>query len=252
VTPAVTLLLVPGLNNTEAVWSPTIESLTAHGCRCVARTLPAVSSIEAIAEELATEIRGRLLPVGFSFGGYVALALAEMVPNRVAGFALLGSTPRADTAEERCGRLAAARTVADQPERYPALIGAGESTALHPNSLLDAALMGNRRDMVRAYGAQRFVAHQHAAADRHDRSAVLQQLRSRGLPLTFAAGAYDRVISLEQQRIAAAACDASLTLIPGAGHLAPLEQPAAVAEWLLRLNADVTRSQNPETAEVHP
>ncbi|MCU1644972.1 MAG: alpha/beta fold hydrolase [Nocardia sp.] len=227
-----TLVLLPGLNNTGAVWAEVATRLETNGTVCHTPTLAALPDVDALARQMLEGTSGSLHLVGFSFGGYVALAAAAMAPERTTALSLIGTTPYADTAEERERRLVAARRVNAEPDRYEDLIAAGEATAFHPDSLDDVSLLARRRAMVRAYGPDRFLAHQQAAADRPDRSHVLAGLTARRIPVRFASGADDHVVPLHRQCEAAHRFGAHVHLVPNAGHLVPLEQPDALADWL--------------------
>ena len=71
------LVLVPGLNNTPAIWDDVLPRL-APGITVHAPLVPARDTVEAIAEELLAQLPERFALCGFSFGGYVALAMLEI------------------------------------------------------------------------------------------------------------------------------------------------------------------------------
>ena len=74
-----TLVLVPGLNNTSAVFDGVVRALPPQ---VQARTVdnPPLETVEAIAQVLLQQLPERFWLAGFSFGGYVALALLEAAP----------------------------------------------------------------------------------------------------------------------------------------------------------------------------
>ena len=96
--------------------------------------------------------------------------------------------------------------------------------------------MQRRMAMVRDYGAQRFAAHARAAARRPDRTALL---RAYGGPLHFIAGSHDKLFPPDALRATSVAAgrDGTVEVIEGAGHLLPMERPAALAELLVRFAA---------------
>ena len=94
------LVLLPGLNNTTAVWTPLTSQLTALGLDSGAITAIECSdlpSVEAIAADLLTDLPAKFYLCGFSFGGYVALAMQALAPERVAGLILVNTSAIADS-----------------------------------------------------------------------------------------------------------------------------------------------------------
>src|SRR5690348_3702228 len=114
--PKLPIVLIHGYPLDRSMWYGVIAALGA-GVRVIAPDLrgfgkaaPAEGepSVEAMAEDvlelLMAEKIDRALIAGMSMGGYVALALSELDPNRVAGLALINSQVYADTDEVRAGR----------------------------------------------------------------------------------------------------------------------------------------------------
>lgn len=230
----VNLLLLPGLNNTGAVYRETIARLP-EGIRAQAPDLPALDTIEAIADAVLRDAPPRFVLAGHSFGGYVALAVLERAPERVQALALLATSARADTPEQAPKRLQAIAAV--QSGDYVEI--ASSSTApFHPDSLAQPALLARRREIARAYGAERYVAHVRATMARPDRTALLDGR----VPLLWVTGSHDSVIPVARQREEATALPGCrFEVVDGAGHLLPLEQPAALAarlgDWIGSLPA---------------
>ena len=230
------LALVPGLNNTARVWDGLVGEL-AGSFDCRALDCPALESVEAVADALLAQLPHRFWLAGFSFGGYVALAMLERAPQRVEGLALINTSARADTDAQRAAR--AKSILAAQAGEHETLVAAQAALVFHPTSLSDASLMKARHAMVRDYGSARFIAHLRACAARADRTAVLQAFEG---PLLLVAASDDRVIATEQQR--ASVNDfprARYAEIAQAGHMMPVERPAALAQairnWLAQTHS---------------
>lgn len=223
------LVLLHGLNNSPEVFAATRAALDPDW-PAIAPRLPVAEDIDAIAEGLLPMLPGRFLLCGFSFGGYVAMALLAAAPERVAALALVGSGPWADAPESRPARAAAiARAEAGG---YAELATAGAAQALHPDNLGNEAIHAARTKMIADYGAAAFIAHSRAAMDRPDRTALLDGL---GAPLLLAAGERDPLAPAARlAEVARSLPRAEVVIVPGAGHLLPLEQPAAFAAALTR------------------
>ncbi|MEG3153890.1 alpha/beta fold hydrolase [Sphingomonas sp. RB1R13] len=221
-----TALLLAGNMCDERLWTPAIRALLPRP-RDV--DLSHDDSIAAMAERALAAAEGPLLPVGFSMGAIVALAIAERAPERLAGLVLLDCNPAADLPERaavrprqqadvRCGRLL--DVVVDE---------------LKPNYLADENLRNEPlltllRDMAMALGPDTFVRQSEALRTRPSHAHVAPSL---DCPIFVAVGAEDRLCPPEwHARLAAGMKRAELHIIPGAGHMLPLEQPAALAAAL--------------------
>lgn len=222
------LVLVPGLNNTRAVFDGVLATLP-PSVAAQALDNPALGTVEAIAAAHLAQLPERFWLAGFSFGGFVALAMLEQAPERVQGIAMLCTAPFADTPADVPKRQAALEAVAQG--RYFEMVAAAASNGFHPDSLSNEALMAARQAMVHAYGPERYAAHVRAAAARPDRSHLLDGSR----PTLVLAGADDKLFPpAALAAYAHAIAGAVQGVVPGAGHLAPMEQPQAVAQQLAR------------------
>lgn len=222
------LVLVPGLNNTRAVFDGVLAALPPE-LPAQALDNPPLETVEAIAAAHLARLPQRFWLAGFSFGGYVALAMLEQAPQRVQGIGLLCTTPLADSPAAAQRRLAALEVVAQG--RYFETVAAGVVNTFHPNSLDNAPLMAAREAMVRDYGPERYAAHVRATAARPDRrhlldgsrpTLVLTASHDKVFPPTTVAGYANTIVGAMQ------------AVVHQAGHLAPMEQPQALAQHLVR------------------
>lgn len=220
------LVLVPGLNNTAAVF----DRLQPHlrgACDPIAVDNPALDTVEAIAAGLLPGLPPRFWLAGFSFGGYVALALLEAAPERVAGIAMICTAPGADAPAARPRREAVLQAVAEG--RYLEMVESQAAAAFHPDSLKDSSLLEERRAMVRAYGGERCAAHVRASMARPDRTALLDGRH----PTLVVGGAQDPLFTPAALAYAQAIPGCVQATIDGASHLVPMERPAELARVLL-------------------
>lgn len=222
------LVLIPGLNNTHAVFARLSRFLEDRADLTVhALNNPPLDTVEAIAKAHLADLPERFWLAGFSFGGYVALAILAAAPERVQGIALLCSAPGADSPAAQAKRLASIETA--EQGRYLEMVQASAASAFHPDHLSDAALMDERMRMVGDYGAQRFIAHVRASMARPDRSALLTGDR----PTLVVGGSHDPLFTPQALAYADGIPGAQRVTIAQASHLAPMEQPAALAQALL-------------------
>ncbi len=221
-----TLVLLPGLNNTRAVFDGVLQALP-EDIEGLALDNPPLDTVEAIAEALLASLPERFWLAGFSFGGYVALALLEWAPERIEGIAMICTGPGADPVAAQPKRLAALDAVAQG--RYFDMVAQQAANAFHPDSLSNTALMQARSAMVRAYGPERYAAHVRATMARPDRSRLLDGNK----PTLVVTASHDAVIPPETvTRYAAAIPGVELHQVQHAGHLMPMERPAELAGLL--------------------
>jgi 3-oxoadipate enol-lactonase len=230
------LLLLHGLGGSRMAWEPQLATL-ADRYRCVAWDMPgygasaplATPSLPALADAAAGLLDAigarRAHVAGLSLGGMVAEHLALRHPARVASLVLLDSSPAfgldgETTAEAwleaRLAPLRAGRTPAEiAPAVLRAVAGPRASDAV-----IDEAVRAMAR--IPAAGLQ-------AAC----RCLVTHDLRGRlgeiAAPTLVVVGALDAETPPSySERLAAGIPGARLAVVPDAGHLANLEQPAHV------------------------
>lgn len=230
------LVLIPGLNNTRAVFDGVVQALP-PSVTGLAVDNPALETVELIAQAFLPTLPERFWLAGFSFGGYVALAILQLAPQRVNGIAMICTGPYADPPAAHPKRLAALEAV--EQGRYFEMVEQQAANAFHPESLANADLMRARRSMVHAYGPQRYAAHVRATMARPDRSGLLDGSK----PTLVVTASHDSVIPPETvARYAAAIPHVEQHVVPGAGHLLPMERPAELAKLLADwITASVSR-----------
>jgi pimeloyl-ACP methyl ester carboxylesterase len=240
-----TLVLVHGYPFDHHMWDAVIASLgktvpilaldlPGFGGRPL---LPVEPSIEALADDLATELARRKIErvvlAGMSMGGYVALAFAERHASQVAALGIVSSQSIADTDEIRAGRLAMISKVAtDGPD---AAVEAAIPKLFSPQNARNNALTAIPHAGARSAGVEGIQWALRAMAGRQDRTGVLRALR---VPISIIHGTEDQLIPVDRAlQLAESLPGAEWAPIPGAGHATPLEAPTEVASALQRLCA---------------
>lgn len=222
--------VLPGLRGMGRVLSVDLPGFGGSALPAAAPSLDVVA--DAVLAVLDDAGHDRAVLAGCSMGGYVALALARRHPQRVVGLALVDTKAEADGDEARDNRERVARAVtADAGTRVllPML-----------DTLLGPATRADRPDVVETVRGAVLRARpeavawaQRAMAARADATDLLPGL---GVPAAVVVGEDDALTGPDLAReMAAALPDAVLTVIPRAGHLAPLERPDAVAAALAAL-----------------
>lgn len=220
------------------VWAPVAEML---GGNVVTVDPPGFGgeidgdpSIDGYARAVLAELdaRGveRFLVAGNSMGGYVAMALAELAPERIAALGLFGTKASADTDEARAGRIAMA-------ERAEAGAPASELVGPMIDKLIGPSVREHRPDAEATLAswlaeapASGIAWAQRAMAGRPDRTQALKDLRAPGVVVY---GVEDPLMPPAEQRVMAGALGLLIEL--PCGHLVPFELPDAAARILADL-----------------
>ncbi|KOX25776.1 3-oxoadipate enol-lactonase [Streptomyces sp. NRRL F-6491] len=231
------LVLGPSLGTTFHMWDRQIPDLT-RDWRIVRFDLPGHGGAPAQPFSSVAELGDRLLATldalgiqrfgyaGCSLGGAVGLDLALRAPHRVASLALVATSPRFGTADEFRQRGVIVRAnglepmARTAPEQWFTPLFAGAQPAI-----VDWAVQ-----MVRTTDPACYIAACEALAVFDVREALGRV----GVPALVLVGSEDQVTGpAEARTLVAGIADARLAVVPGASHLAPVEQPAAVTDLLL-------------------
>ncbi|MEU2076546.1 alpha/beta fold hydrolase [Streptomyces sp. NPDC013489] len=231
------LVLGPSLGTTWHMWDRQIPELT-RDWRVVRFDLPGHGGAPAEPFTSVAELGDRLLATldsigvqrfgyaGCSLGGAVGLDLALRAPHRVASLALVATSPRFGSADEFRQRGVIVRAnglepmARTAPEQWFTSVFSGAQPAI-----VDWAVQ-----MVRTTDPACYIAACEALAVFDVREA----LDRIAIPALVLVGSEDQVTGpAEARTLVAGIADARLAVVPGASHLAPVEQPAAVTDLLI-------------------
>jgi len=222
-----TPIFIPGLILTKELFDAQCAGLDSPAPPQIANTL-GHDSITGMAEEALSLASGPILPIGLSMGGYVAMEMARLAPDRLVGLGLLNTVHKADDAARREQRVATINLA--QSDRFRGVTRHLLKSFLSPAAMADEALVGRVIAMAEAVGRENFVLQQHAILGRQDQS---DTLRSLDVPVLVLGSSLDRLTPPERsEEIAALASASKLLILEGVGHLSTLEAPQAVTEAL--------------------
>ncbi|WP_230785317.1 alpha/beta fold hydrolase [Aurantimonas coralicida] len=191
------------------------------------------ASVTAMAERLLADAPESFALCGLSMGGYVALEVLRLAPERVLAAVLMATSHRADTPEQTAMRHQLIATARDEGIEAVARVLCERLAAPVTAS---ATLRERIVQMAAAIGVEGFVRQQQAIIDRPDQSDRLSTIE---VPVTIVAGEADAIIPPERAReMAAAIPGARLEMLPATGHMVTMERPGRTSEILRRSLAE--------------
>jgi pimeloyl-ACP methyl ester carboxylesterase len=225
------LLLLPGLLCDAALYRAQLADLADLAAPIVG-DLTRHDSIAGMAAAMLAEMPDYFSLLGLSMGGYVAQEILRQAPHRVIRLALLDTSARADTDEQRAHRHGLIE-----------LAGKGHFRGVTPHllpqfiserRLSDQELVDTVTGMAERVGHDAFLRQQTAIMNRPDGRADLGRITCPPLILCGREDALTPVALHEE--MAAAIHGARLVVVEECGHLSTLERPeavnAALREWL--------------------
>jgi len=232
------LLLLHGFTQTGRGWNevirhldgeryrPLTPDLRGHGAAATRRPI----DVAACAADVAGLAAGRFALAGYSMGGRLALHVALAHRRRVSRLVLVSTTAGIESADARARRRADDEALAGwMEEEGRAMSEVADRWAAQP------LFAGQSPQVATAARADRLVNDPTAlaAALRGIGSGVMTPLWDRlgelRMPVAVLAGERDAKFVALARRLVEALPHGSLTIVPGAGHVLPLEAPAAVA-----------------------
>jgi pimeloyl-ACP methyl ester carboxylesterase len=234
-----TLVLLHGFPLDKSIWDDAGYFLEQH-FRVIAPDLRGFGESPCdrpfTIESLADDIHQILMSIGaspcilggLSMGGYVALAFAKKYLSDLRALVLIDTKAAADTPEAKqvrqqmidLVRQRGSKAIADQ--MFPKMMAPQSSESVVAIKLRSIMESCPPLTIEHALAAMR---------DREDYAALLPGLK---IPTLIVVGAEDAIASPEVARAMHAAVPRSkLAIIPGAGHMAPLERPKAFADAMI-------------------
>jgi pimeloyl-ACP methyl ester carboxylesterase len=184
------------------MWSPQREALEGHDVLAPNLYELQGNSIDGWAEQIWDGFDDDFAAVGASMGGYVALALARLAPERTRGLFLTGSRVGADDAGRKAARNAAIDTLREDGIE-----------AWAPSAPAPPPPERTVEELIRATEALR---------DRRDSTDLVRRFEH---PLWIVVGSEDPFLPEDEAReIVDSAPDGRLEVLEGAGHFTSVER----------------------------
>ena len=227
-----TVGLIHGFTQSGTSWSPLADRL-ADRWHLKAVDAPGHGRSAGVAADLwegaalIGETVGPAAWVGYSMGGRLALHLTLSRPELVTALVLVSATGGIDDPAERAARRAADEVLAErlQVEGVEAFVAWWLSQALFATLPASAAAIDSRLG-----GTPEGLASSLRLAGTGTQEPLWERLEEIGVPVLIVAGALDPAYVGRAQRLAAGiGPNATLHVLPGAGHACHLERPGRFA-----------------------
>lgn len=239
----IALLLIHGFPLDHRMWAAQLAGLSeqarviAPDLRGFGRSAAALAgplTMDQHADDLAALLDhlgvGRAVVAGLSMGGYVAFAFWRRHRARVQALVLADTRAEGDSPPAQANRDASAAKV--RAAGVAAIAGDMLPRLLAPASLANPRLVERLRAMMTDQPAETVIAALGGLRDRADSRPMLPTITAATLVLV---GEQDALTPpADAIAMAAGIPAARLVVIPGAGHMSPLENPRAVNAALRR------------------
>lgn len=230
------VVLLHGFTQTGRSWAPVLEQL--HQFRLVLLDAPAHGrSVECPAGLVeAGPLLARAAPrpatwVGYSMGGRYALHVAIQEPQALRRLVLVSTTAGIDDPEERAARRRSDESLADH------LLEVGVDAFLEEwlaNPLFAGLPRSEADRLSRTANSAVGLARSLREAGTGTQEPLWDELLRLDMPVLVVAGADDhKFVALAHRLVAAIGANASLAVVPDAGHAVHLHQPDVFAALVL-------------------
>jgi pimeloyl-ACP methyl ester carboxylesterase len=222
------LVLLPGLLCDAALWAPQVDALRGLADPIVIGDLTRHDSMGAMAEATLALAPPRFALAGLSMGGYCAQEIMRRAPERVTRLALLDTSARADSDEQRSRRRGLIELA--QKGEFKGVTPRLLPLLIHADRLVDKPLTTFVMGMAERVGMDAFLRQQKAIMGRPDGRPDLARI---ACPTLVLVGRQDVLTPVPlHEEIAAGVPGARLVVIEESGHLTTLERPGPVNEAL--------------------
>lgn len=217
------LVLIPGMMCDARLFWPQIVAFS-HERTVQVAAISQADTIGALAQQVLDSAPRSFALAGLSMGGIVAMEILNRAPDRVKRVALLDTNPLPETPQ-----VAA--------DREPQIIGVRNGRLIEvmrdemkPNYLAPGPhrveILQMVLDMAESLGPEVFVRQSRALQRRPDQQRTLAKTK---VPALVLCGEHDTLCPVKRHQMMAELIPSSeLVVVPDAGHLPVLEQPAAV------------------------
>ena len=227
-----TLVLLPGLLNDAELYVHQRQGLADLVDTILIPDLTRAETMEDLAREVLAQAPDRFALAGLSMGGYVAQEVFRQAPERIERLALMDTSARPDSPEQRRRRTGLIEL--SEKGRFKGVTPRLLPMLINPSRMEDQPLVDSIFAMASRIGQAGFVRQQRAILSRADSRELL---RTVSVPTLIMVGDSDQLTPPElAEEMAGLIAGAELIVVKECGHLPVLEHPklatTALREWL--------------------
>nr|WP_297349694.1 alpha/beta hydrolase [uncultured Glaciecola sp.] len=228
------VVFFPGTVCDERIFIPLWQALNANGNSLDNKAFVPLQWADDLQQMLALSadrlayFPSKVHLVGFSMGGYIAALIALAHPEKVASLTLLSCTARVLKNEDLQQRKILLDAIKNK--QYKGMTQSHIEFMLHSKHHANAALTGIIKEMADDLGPSVLSAQTNATANRKD---LIKKLSKQTFKTHFVIGEQDNIATVSEiNDITASSSSLLKDVIIDAGHMLPLEQPDALANYL--------------------
>ena len=216
------LVFIPGIGSDAAVWAdmPSAEVIVSSS-----------NTIVGMAQDMLSKAPARFALAGHSMGGYIALAMTGLAPERISRLALISTSAAPDTDAQQGRRL---KLIEQARQDFAAVARLLAPLVLSPGNAGKPELVAEAEAMMLRCGQEMFVRQQEATLRRPDLRSIPGGI---AVPTLVLHGCEDRIVPIERgDELAQAIPGAIAVRLSGCGHMPTFEDTqatkAALLDWL--------------------
>ena len=219
-----TVVFIPGALCSEEIFADQVAGISPP-FRALFLDTEQSETIAEMAETLLAQAPLRFALVGISMGGYVALEVLRIAPDRVWGVVLISTTARAEMPTQSEERKRWIEKI--ESGRYEDLVDEFVDDCVSNESTSNDARRCFR-EMVKAHSVDTFSRQMSASAMRPDFQESLKDIRC---PVLLIGGSDDSEFFRNGvQEISASVIGSEILILPNCGHLPTIESPSSTTK----------------------
>ncbi len=233
------IVLLHGFLESSTMWKPLIPQLSqnnfviiidfpGHGKSGVISEIHSMELMAEVVNEILQHLQiSSATFIGHSMGGYVALALTEMFPEKIEKLILLNSTPVADSEERKKNRNRALKIIDQNPQAYISM-AIGNLFAETSREKFTDEIEALKKEAY-SFPVEGIKAAIKGMSDRKDRTEILKHFTKVKYMIL---AEEDPILPVLELEALAKRCGVSTKIIEG-GHMSVIENYDSVAKYLL-------------------
>ncbi len=218
----ITIVFIPGVLNTDEIFLNIKNSIQGKIDFITADTF-SFDNFTNMANNILNEVEGDIIPVGLSMGGYCALELLRLSPDRIKAIALFNTGAKPPTKEQIIQRQKIINS-----SKIGKFIGVGNTiinTILGKKALKDKNIHKLLKKMATHCGRDVFVRQQQCIINRLDPRQAIKEVN---IPILCIAGQCDKITPPKLLReVDEIGNNTTYFEIADCGHMSILEYPQA-------------------------